>query len=250
MGAQQSSTEAQPVVSPKAPPPLKSPSAAAADETFSVQPVAAIPVPCKQEPATGYPSIPMVDPTPTGVPRIDSDDMHDLMPKIQAVTARKASLTSNPQPTAVPAPQRQYFGVLGQRHVICINGLPNNGKAFVARELGWYLEFFHGARVEYFEVDKYADHGSREANALALLRDVENFLRRAVRRERAGASAMTRDASPEGRAEDLRKASNTDSGRVAIVMPPRMATMAAMDDEGAKEVWNNTWSCINALECV
>eukprot|EP00964_Phaeocystis_antarctica_P081614 scaffold51065_cov45-Phaeocystis_antarctica.AAC.2 len=93
---------------------------------------------------------------------------------------------------------------------------------------------------------------------------------------------------------------NTDSGRVAIVMPPRMSTMAAMDDaqantlthnpsphpnpdpnpdpnpnpnphphpnpnpdpnpnpnpnpdpnpdpHQAKEVWNQTWTCSNALD--
>ena len=79
---------------------------------------------------------------PRGSPGVD--EMNELVPKIQASTARK-SRPSNEQPTTVPAPQKQYFGVLGQRHVICINGLPNNGKAFVARELGWYLEFFHGA---------------------------------------------------------------------------------------------------------
>ena len=80
---------------------------------------------------------------PRGSPSPGLDEMNELVPKIQASTARKAR-PSNEQPTTVPAPQKQYFGVLGQRHVICINGLPNNGKAFVARELGWYLEFFHG----------------------------------------------------------------------------------------------------------
>ena len=62
--------------------------------------------------------------------------------------------------------------MLGQRHVICINGLPNNGKAFLPHELGWYLEFFHGAKVEYFEVERYAHLGSKEADAHALLDDV------------------------------------------------------------------------------
>ena len=41
---------------------------------------------------------------------------------------------------------------------------------------------------------------------------------------------------------------NTDSGRVAIVMPPRMSTMASMDDAQSKEVWNQTWTCSNALD--
>ena len=33
---------------------------------------------------------------------------------------------------------------------------------------------------------------------------------------------------------------NTDSGRVAIVMPPRMSTMASMDDAHSKEVCDHT----------
>ena len=106
--------------------------------------------------------------------------MNELVPRIQASTAQKARQSgSNEQPTTVPAPQKQYFGVLGQRHVICLIGVPNNGKAFVGRELGWYLEFFHGARVAYFEVDKYVDEGSREANASKLAQDVQSFLRSA-----------------------------------------------------------------------
>ena len=38
----------------------------------------------------------------------------------------------------------------------------------IARELGWYLEFFYGAKVAYFQVEDYIGHGGREANALAL----------------------------------------------------------------------------------
>ena len=78
-------------------------------------------------------------------PGYERSGLNELVPRIQASTARKAASIANEQPTTVPAPQKQYFGVLGQRHVICLIGVPNNGKAFVARELGWYLEFFHGA---------------------------------------------------------------------------------------------------------
>jgi len=181
-----------------------------------------------------------------------TDELSELVPKIQIAAARN-HIESNTQPTAIPAPQKQYFGVLGQRHVICINGLPNNGKAFVARELGWYLEFFHGARVAYFEVDHYA-RGDRETNAHALLADVQTFLRPAGS---LGLSEMMPSpgapvaASPTTQAEGddaARKMSNTDSGRVAIVTPPRMSTMATMDEAQAKETWNNTWSCTNALD--
>lgn len=193
--------------------------------------------------------------------------MNELVPRIQASTALKAQTSGNEQPTTVPAPQKQYFGVLGQRHVICLIGVPNNGKAFVARELGWYLEFFHGARVAYFEVDKYVDEGSREANASKLLEDVQSFLRSAggigASHSSNGKMAASGPPTPEGPkgvspdsladvlAEESfrdRKSMNTDSGRVAIVMPPRMSTMASMDDAHSKEVWNQTWTCSNALD--
>merc|ERR1719235_1795636 len=81
---------------------------------------------------------------PGAAKRASNIDMSELMPKIQAATAKSSANVSNKLPTVVPAPQKQYFGVLGQRHVICMSGLPNNGKAFLADELGWYLEFFHG----------------------------------------------------------------------------------------------------------
>jgi len=180
----------------------------------------------------------------------DRDELSELVPKIQAISARTCT-AGNDKPTAVPAPQKQYFGVLGQRHVICINGLPNNGKAFVARELGWYLEFFHGARVAYFSVDDHTGHGSRDANARALLDEVMTFLSKAggigVQRSASG-SSLEEHLRHDEESFNLRKMTNTDSGRVAIVMPPRMATMAAMENAQAKEVWNNTWSCINALD--
>jgi len=180
-----------------------------------------------------------------GIPRKNTDEMSELVPKIQQNTARNAGTPSNNQPTAVPAPQKQYFGVLGQRHVICINGLPNNGKAFVAKELGWYLEFFHGARVEYFEVENYVNCPTREENARALLNDVQSFLRKAGG---IGASYREGEDPSDARSFCARKMTNTDSGRVAIVLPPRMSTMASMPEDRAKEVWTSTWSCINALD--
>ena len=36
--------------------------------------------------------------------------------------------------------------------IICLTGLPHRGRASLASELGWYLEFFHGAKVDYFDV--------------------------------------------------------------------------------------------------
>lgn len=173
---------------------------------------------------------------------MESEQLSELVPKIQVAAARNTCAT-NTLPTAVPAPQKQFFGVLGQRHVICINGLPNNGKAFVAMELGWYLEFFHGAQVQYYEVGDYNDRGSREANARALLEDVSAFLRR------AGGIGSCSHLEDEDEASFVsRKMTNTDSGRVAIVLPPRLSVMAAMDDDAAKDVWKHTWSCTNALD--
>ena len=180
----------------------------------------------------------------TGVARVNSCEGNELAPKIQMTTVRNNASLENYTPTTVPAPQKQYFGVLGQRHVICITGLPNNGKKFVAQELGWYLEFFYGTRVNYFRVEDYAHHGSKEANARALLQDVQSFLRIT--------GGIGRSPSSKAESEDgsfaRRRRENTDSGRVAIVLPPQVSSMAALDDDQAKEAWSSTWSCTNALD--
>ena len=167
------------------------------------------------------------------------DDLSELMPKIQLMATASYNSEHNAMPTVVPAPQKQFFGVLGQRHVICISGLPNNGKKFVARELGWYLEFFYGTKVAYFQVEDYANGGTREERALQLLEDVQCFLRKA--------GGISRGGAGEGEG-DLRRREHTDSGRVAIVLPPKMAALAAMDDASAKEAWTSTWSCTSAVD--
>ena len=176
------------------------------------------------------------------------------MPKIQAATVRH-HVPSNDMPTTVPAPQKQFFGVLGQRHVICLNGLPNNGKDFVAKELGWYLEFFHGARVEYFMVNEYFNpDGSREGNALALLEDLQSFLLQTGGKKAwqatPGTPGKPKERKPSGEEDSfvVRRAANTDSGRVAIVLPPPMRFLAALDDQKTKELWNSTFSSTNALD--
>jgi len=103
--------------------------------------------------------------------------------------------------------------------------------------------------VEYFTVDSYADGGSREANACELLEDVQAFLRQSggIRTSTPGAKAGN-DGSESFQDRNNVHARNTDAGRVAIVMPPAMSVMATMDDARAKEVWNSTWSCTNALD--
>ena len=190
----------------------------------------------------------MPPPSPGMQARLDADDdLSELIPKIQMNTASNNRCEANAMPTVVPAPQKQFFGVLGQRHVICINGLPNNGKKFVAYELGWYLEFFYGAKVAYFQVEDYTSHASREANALALLEDVQKFLRKAGGISRPHSFQQGGETEADASFAKRRK-ENTDSGRVAIVLPPRMAALSAMDDETAKEAWASTWSCTNAVD--
>ena len=173
----------------------------------------------------------------------NDDELSELMPKITQATAHSTATMNNPTPTVVPAPNKQFFGVLGQRHVICITGLPNNGKKFVAKELGWYLEFFYGTKVAFFQVEDYIHHGSREANARALFDGVQGFLHKT-------GGIMRSSNSGEGEADSFtrRRKENTDSGRVAIVLPPRMATLTTMDNDEARKTWDNTWSCTNAMD--
>lgn len=137
-------------------------------------------------------------------------------PKSQANLGRT---TFNPQPTAVPAPQKQFFGTLGLRHVICIAGLPHRGRNYIAHELGWYLEFFHGAEVRHFDVAQHAEAtgGSREANAEGLLTELQAFLQ--------GKSAATAQNFEDPEMDDDQKMQMTDAGKVAIIIPFRMSVL-------------------------
>ena len=62
----------------------------------------------------------------------------------------------NPLPTAVPPPIAATAGTLGVRHVLCLIGLPERGKPFIAGRLEAYLSFFHGAEVRRFNINDYA----------------------------------------------------------------------------------------------
>ena len=202
---------------------------------------------------TGVPNTVMAAldvPSPTSAARaasVNDEDLSELMPKIQLATARNNVNVDNATPTVVPAPQKQFFGVLGQRHVICINGLPNNGKMFVAKELGWYLEFFYGTKVAYFQVEDYIGSGGREANALALLDAVQSFLHQ---KKVGGSFQRSSDSMGEDRDDSFlrRRKEQVDAGRVAFILPPRMGHLATLDDDQAKNAWNQTWSCINAID--
>ena len=61
----------------------------------------------------------------------------------------------NPLPTAVPPPIAATAGTLGVRHVLCLIGLPERGKPFIAGRLDAYLSFFHGAEVRRFNINDY-----------------------------------------------------------------------------------------------
>eukprot|EP00440_Ansanella_granifera_P058759 gb/GFBE01063688.1/.p1 GENE.gb/GFBE01063688.1/~~gb/GFBE01063688.1/.p1 ORF type:complete len:652 (+),score=139.99 gb/GFBE01063688.1/:1-1956(+) len=79
---------------------------------------------------------------------------------------------SNPTPVTVPPPfpglaMQQW----SQRHVAPILGLPMRGKSHISRELKRYIEFFHGARAEIFDVNQYLGPGGDER----LFADLESF---------------------------------------------------------------------------
>lgn len=166
-----------------------------------------------------------------------------LCPKSQAkIVGHSTEL--NPQPTAVPAPQKQFFGTLGMRHVICIVGLPHRGRNYVASELGWYLEFFHGAEVRLFDVAESASgKGSRESHAEDLLQAIEEYLRSST----VAASALNFEQDSVGLHTKTQMA---DQGKVAIVLPFRMVHENDMKRdrrllERSQNAWQHLWSCSN-----
>ena len=166
-------------------------------------------------------------------------------PPSQAKIVNHAS-AQNPEPTAVPAPQKQFFGTLGARHVICMVGLPHRGRDYVATELGWYLEFFHGAEVKLFDVAEYADaygEGSRQQHAQNLFKAMEDFLQ-----DSTAATALNLREEARGDAAKLQMA---DQGKVAIVLPFRMADTEMRDQrllERSRNAHEHVWSCSNATD--
>ena len=151
-----------------------------------------------------------------------------------------------PEPTAVPAPQKQFFGTLGTRHVICFCGLPHRGRHYIASELGWYLEFFHGSVVRIFDVAEFAEasgEGTREQHAEDLMMALESFLH-------SSTSAETAANLREDSQDDENKLQMTDHGAVAIIVPFKMSE-DALDQrllERSKRSWQHIWSCSNAID--
>ena len=142
---------------------------------------------------------------------------------------------NNPLPTAVPPPIAANAGTLGVRHVLCIIGLPERGKPYIARRLQAYLSFFHGAEVQVYDLTQYqqSEPGS-DANADALLKDLKQFM---IKENFAAGSNMDVASS---KCEDSllvdekdRRRKNVDSGKVAIIM--------ATDSHACfKEKWSGT----------
>jgi len=125
----------------------------------------------------------------------------------------------NPLPTAVPPPIAATAGTLGVRHVLCLIGLPERGKPFIAGRLEAYLSFFHGAEVRRFNINDYSKGtaGSDE-NADALLTDLRAFMgsmSKVAGRNMDQAKACQEDSELIDANDTRRK--NVDSGKVAII---------------------------------
>eukprot|EP00944_MAST-04C_sp_MAST-4C-sp1_P011085 g11085.t1 len=61
----------------------------------------------------------------------------------------------NPKPQVRSAPQGSENGTAGDKLVLVMVGLPARGKTYIARRIGRYLRFFHGAPTKVFNVGNY-----------------------------------------------------------------------------------------------
>jgi len=86
----------------------------------------------------------------------------------------------NPLPTAVPPPIAAVAGLLGVRHVLCLIGLPERGKPFIAHRLSKYLSFFHGAEVKLFDINEVMARAGEPAgsdhNAMFMFEEIKRFM--------------------------------------------------------------------------
>lgn len=164
-------------------------------------------------------------------PRRNSDP--DSGPYVKSQEHLLTATDYNPQPTAVPPPIAANAGTLGVRHVLCIIGLPERGKPYIARRLQLYLSFFHGADVRVFNIADYAVGPSGcDENAETLLDDVRKFMEK--RNEaasnnmdvpsRIGSASVSEDPTETPLSHQYlideadRRRKNVDSGKVAIIM--------------------------------
>ena len=61
----------------------------------------------------------------------------------------------NPMPQSLPPPKYGEQGIIGEKHVLVMVGLPARGKTHMAKRLCQYLRFFHGANTRVFNVGDY-----------------------------------------------------------------------------------------------
>ena len=61
----------------------------------------------------------------------------------------------NPMPQSFPPPKYGEQGIIGEKHVLVMVGLPARGKTHMAKRLCQYLRFFHGANTRVFNVGDY-----------------------------------------------------------------------------------------------
>lgn len=111
--------------------------------------------------------------------RASRDGPHATDPWTSSQSHLLKPTAHNPLPTAVPPPTSANAGTLGVRHVLCIIGLPERGKPYIARRLSAYLSFFHGAEVQVFNiVDYQRGPAGCDENAQGLLADLRKFMGR------------------------------------------------------------------------
>uniref|UniRef100_A0A7S3T8B4 6-phosphofructo-2-kinase domain-containing protein n=1 Tax=Emiliania huxleyi TaxID=2903 RepID=A0A7S3T8B4_EMIHU len=99
---------------------------------------------------------------------------------VQSQSHLLKATSDNPLPTAVPPPIAAVAGLLGVRHVLCLIGLPERGKPFIAQRLSKYLSFFHGAEVKLFDVNEVMDRAGgppgSDHNAMFMFEEIKAFM--------------------------------------------------------------------------
>eukprot|EP00966_Prymnesium_polylepis_P129338 2991299-Prymnesium_polylepis.3 len=161
----------------------------------------------------------------SGLARHESED--SLFPQFQKNYTHETQ--DNMTPTKVPPPITALSGTLGQRHVICITGLPFSGQIPVAHLLKHYLEFMSGTWVKLFDVSDHVTSTQFQENRAGMLSAITAYLAGKGRADSSSAAQirpLIGTVIAEG--EQLE---NVDPGRVAIVF-----------DSDARAHQAETWS--------
>ena len=101
------------------------------------------------------------------------------------------------------------LGIMGERHVVSFIGLPARGKQFMAERLRLYLDFFHCAHCEVFDIaEPHLDSDEKVFSALQTFLEQED--------EQASRQLLKATSGLEDEAlERLKK--NVDSGQIALL---------------------------------